>query len=121
MRHWHTPKTENKNVDLQLQNNTAYHDKTANIRHNWDDEIKSKRNETEIQRVLPNESWTMGVRKDFQATKMGTHVLYLIQCIIQTLVKTFQIQQDNSSSSLHADFNSIYIATDLNIWNKAGF
>ena len=46
---------------------------------------------------------------------MGTDVSYLIQCVIQTLVQTFQIQQDNCSSSLHADFDSIYIATDLNI------
>ena len=54
-------------------------------------------------------------KKNFQAAKIRTDVSYLIQCVIQTLVQTFQIQQDNCSSSLHADFDSIYIATDLNI------
>ena len=74
-----------------------------------------KKKETKSQIILLNGYQHQIWKKDCQAAKMGTDVSYLIQCVIQTLVETFQIQQDNCSSSLHADFDSIYIATDLNI------
>lgn len=38
---------------------------------------------------------------------------YLIQSVVKTFVEAFQVQQNHCSSGLHANLDSIDVATDL--------
>ena len=39
---------------------------------------------------------------------------HLIQSIIQTFIETFQVQQNHGTASLHANFDPVDVATNLN-------
>ena len=44
---------------------------------------------------------------------IAEHYIVLIECIIKGLVQILQVQQDHSFPSLHANFDLVDVATDL--------